>query len=48
MTVENAAAGHHALLVGLRWCSLGIALAIGCFIIAHRFLLRTGQRAGQG
>jgi cytochrome d ubiquinol oxidase subunit II len=38
LTIHNAAASHHALVVGLRWWSLGIALAIGYFIIAYRFL----------
>jgi cytochrome bd-type quinol oxidase subunit 2 len=38
MTIFNAASSNHALTVGLRWWSLGIALAIGYFIIAYRFL----------
>jgi cytochrome d ubiquinol oxidase subunit II len=37
MTIYNAASSHHVLVVGLRWWSLGIALAIGYFIIAYRF-----------
>jgi len=40
MTVHNAASSHHALTVGLRWWSLGIALAIGYFIVAYRYLFR--------
>jgi cytochrome d ubiquinol oxidase subunit II len=40
MTIYNAASGHHALAVGLRWWSLGIALVVGYFILAYRFLLR--------
>ncbi|MFL5826029.1 MAG: cytochrome d ubiquinol oxidase subunit II [Thermoleophilaceae bacterium] len=40
LTIHNAASSHHALTVGLRWWSLGIALAIGYFIIAYRFLFR--------
>jgi len=38
LTVDNAASSEHALTVGLRWWSLGIALAIGYFIVAYRFL----------
>jgi cytochrome d ubiquinol oxidase subunit II len=51
LTIDNAATGHHALVVALRWWSLGIALAIGYFIVAYRFLLRPGSdtgEAGQG
>jgi cytochrome bd ubiquinol oxidase subunit II len=40
LTIYNAASSHHALVVGLRWWSLGIALAVDYFIIAHRFLFR--------
>jgi cytochrome bd ubiquinol oxidase subunit II len=40
MTIYNAASGHHALAVGLRWWSLGIVLALAYFIVAYRFLLR--------
>jgi cytochrome d ubiquinol oxidase subunit II len=47
LSVYNAASGHHALVVGLRWWSLGIALAIGYFIVAYRFLFRTQPGAGQ-
>ncbi|MEA2655943.1 MAG: cytochrome bd ubiquinol oxidase subunit [Chloroflexota bacterium] len=38
LTIHNAASGHHALVVGLRWWSLGIVLAIAYFIVAYRFL----------
>jgi cytochrome bd ubiquinol oxidase subunit II len=47
MTIHNAASGHHALVVGLRWWSLGIALAIGYFIIAYRFFFTTDQAGVQ-
>jgi cytochrome bd ubiquinol oxidase subunit II len=40
LTIHNAASGEHALTVGLRWWSLGIALAVGYFIVAYRFLFR--------
>ena len=37
MTIYNAASSHHARVVGLRLWSLGIALALGYFILAYRF-----------
>ncbi|HEY4427035.1 MAG TPA: cytochrome d ubiquinol oxidase subunit II [Solirubrobacteraceae bacterium] len=46
LTIDNAASGHHALVVGLRWWSLGIVLAIAYFILAYRFLfLRAPEQA---
>jgi cytochrome d ubiquinol oxidase subunit II len=42
LTINNAATGYHALVVGLRWWSLGIALAVGYFIVAYRFLFARG------
>jgi cytochrome bd ubiquinol oxidase subunit II len=47
MTIHDAASGHHALVVRLRWWSLGIALAIGYFIIAYRFFFTTDQAGVQ-
>jgi cytochrome bd ubiquinol oxidase subunit II len=38
LTIDNAASSQHALTVGLRWWSLGIALAIGYFVVAYRFV----------
>jgi cytochrome d ubiquinol oxidase subunit II len=43
MTIYNAASGHHALAVGLRWWSLAIALALGYFIVAYRFFFSTDE-----
>jgi cytochrome d ubiquinol oxidase subunit II len=50
MTIHNAATGHHALVVGLRWWSLGIVLAISYFFIAYRYLFRRepGPVTGEG
>jgi cytochrome bd ubiquinol oxidase subunit II len=45
LTVANAASGHHALAVGLRWWTLGIFLAAGYFIVAYRFVFRREPRA---
>ena len=41
MTIFNAASSHHALVIGLEWWSLGIALALGYFIVAYRFFFAT-------
>jgi cytochrome d ubiquinol oxidase subunit II len=38
LTIQSSASGHHALVVGLRWWSLGIVLAISYFIVAYRFM----------
>jgi cytochrome d ubiquinol oxidase subunit II len=51
MTVFNAASSHHALVIGLEWWSLGIALALGYFIVAYRFFFaaerpRVGEWGG--
>ena len=40
LTIHNAASSHHALVVGLRWWSLGIVLALAYFIVAYRFFFR--------
>jgi cytochrome d ubiquinol oxidase subunit II len=48
LTIHNAASGHHALVVGLRWWSLGIVLAVAYFIVAYRFLFGAqGEHARQ-
>jgi cytochrome d ubiquinol oxidase subunit II len=47
LTINNAASSHHALVVGLRWWSLGIALAVGYFIVAYRFLFGSGGESAQ-
>jgi cytochrome d ubiquinol oxidase subunit II len=36
LTVYNAHSGHHALAVGLIWWSLGMAIAIGYFVVIYR------------
>ena len=38
LTIDNAASSHHALLVALRWWTLGIVLALSYFFLAYRFL----------
>jgi cytochrome d ubiquinol oxidase subunit II len=44
LTIHNAASGHHALVVGLRWWSLGVVLAIAYFLVAYRFLFGTRRQ----
>jgi cytochrome d ubiquinol oxidase subunit II len=46
LTIHNAASGHHALVVGLRWWSLGIVLAVAYFILAYRFLFLRAPDSG--
>jgi cytochrome d ubiquinol oxidase subunit II len=49
LTIDNAASSHHALVVGLRWWSLGIALAVAYFLLAYRFLFgRPHESTGPG
>jgi len=51
LTIYNAASSHHALVIGLAWWSLGIALALGYFILAYRFFFakpRAGLREWGG
>jgi cytochrome d ubiquinol oxidase subunit II len=46
LTINNAATGHHALVVATVWWSFGIALAIGYFVLAYRTFLRRGVDLG--
>jgi cytochrome d ubiquinol oxidase subunit II len=41
LSVHNATAGHHALVIGLVWFPIGIALAVGYFVYAYRLLFRS-------
>jgi cytochrome d ubiquinol oxidase subunit II len=41
LSVHNAAAGHHALVIGLVWFSVGMVLALGYFAFAYRLLFRS-------
>jgi len=45
LTVDNAAAGHHALLTALVWWPLGMALAAGYFFFAYRMFFASARRS---
>jgi cytochrome bd ubiquinol oxidase subunit II len=36
LTIYNAAAGHHGLVVGVAWWSVGLVLALGYFVFIYR------------
>ncbi len=36
LTIYNTAAGHHGLVVGLAWWTLGAVLALGYFVLIYR------------
>jgi cytochrome d ubiquinol oxidase subunit II len=40
LTIDNAATGHHALVVATVWWSLGITLAVTYFAVVYRTMLR--------
>jgi cytochrome d ubiquinol oxidase subunit II len=46
LTVHNAATSDHALRIALWWWPVGIALAVGYFVLAYRLHLLGGPRAG--
>jgi cytochrome d ubiquinol oxidase subunit II len=41
LSVHNAAAGHHALVIALAWFPVGMALALCYFVYAYRLLFRS-------
>jgi cytochrome bd ubiquinol oxidase subunit II len=36
LTIYNSAAGHHGLVVGIAWWSIGLVLAVGYFVFIYR------------
>jgi cytochrome d ubiquinol oxidase subunit II len=36
LTIQNSAAGHHGLTIGLTWWIIGMALALGYFVFVYR------------
>jgi len=48
LTIFNAAAGHHGLVVGIAWWSLGLGLALGYFVFIYRMFRGKVQLEGGG
>jgi cytochrome d ubiquinol oxidase subunit II len=48
LTIYNTAAGHHGLVVGLAWWSIGALLAIGYFVFIYRMFRGKVQLEGGG
>ena len=48
LTINNAAAGHHGLSVGLVWWSIGMVLAIGYFVFIYRMFRGKVKLEGGG
>ena len=46
LTVDNAAAGHHALTTALIWWPVGMALAAVYFAFAYRMFFREAEKPG--
>jgi cytochrome bd ubiquinol oxidase subunit II len=48
LTIHNSAAGHHGLVVGLVWWTLGMILSLGYFIYIYRTFRGKVQLEGGG
>ncbi len=48
LTIYNAAAGRHGLVVGLTWWTLGIILALGYFVLLFRMFRGKVRLEGEG
>jgi len=48
LTIQNSAAGHHGLTVGLVWWSLGMVLTLGYFVFVYRMFRGKVQLEGAG
>ena len=48
LTIYNSAAGHHGLVVGVVWWSLGMALALGYFVFIYSMFKGKVQLEGEG
>ena len=48
LTIYNAAAGHHGLIVGLVWWALGMILSVGYFVFIYRMFCGKVQLEGGG
>jgi cytochrome bd ubiquinol oxidase subunit II len=48
LTIYNSAAGHHGLVVGITWWSIGAVLALGYFVFIYRMFRGKVQLEGGG
>jgi cytochrome d ubiquinol oxidase subunit II len=48
LTIYNSAAGHHGLVVGVAWWSIGLVLALGYFVFIYRMFRGKVQLEGGG
>jgi cytochrome d ubiquinol oxidase subunit II len=48
LTIYNAAAGHHGLVVGVIWWSIALVLAVGYFVFIYRMFRGKVQLEGGG
>jgi cytochrome d ubiquinol oxidase subunit II len=48
LTIYNSAAGHHGLVVGLTWWSLGVIIALGYFVFVYRMFRGKVRLEGGG
>jgi cytochrome d ubiquinol oxidase subunit II len=46
LTIYNTAAGHHGLVVGITWWSLGAAITVGCYVFVYRMFRGKVQMEG--
>ena len=48
LTIYNSAAGHHGLVVGITWWSLGAVIAVGYFVFLYRMFRGKVRLEGGG
>jgi cytochrome bd ubiquinol oxidase subunit II len=48
LTIYNSAAGHHGLVVGITWWSIGFVLAVGYFVFIFRMFRGKVRLEGGG
>jgi len=48
LTIQNSAAGHHGLSVGLVWWGVGMTLAVGYFVFIYRMFRGKVKLEGEG
>jgi cytochrome d ubiquinol oxidase subunit II len=48
LTIYNSAAGHHGLVVGITWWTLGMLLTLGYFVFIYRMFRGKVRLGGEG